>query len=56
VVLLDCDTREIIPLLKPGALTGRLNFGEETLSIQNGDAAVILCPHLSHKRTVVEKF
>jgi hypothetical protein len=56
LVLFDCDTQELRPLLKPAALRGRLAFGEETIVIEGADAATILWPHISHQREVVERF
>ena len=55
LALLDCDTREIVPLLTK-AVPGAIVFGEETLSIAGGEAALILWPHVSHKRVEAERF
>jgi hypothetical protein len=56
LVLLDCDSRELIPLLKPRAVRGRLSFGEETICVQGEETAVVLWPRISHRRTPVERF
>jgi hypothetical protein len=56
LALLDCDTKEIRPLLKPGALCGRLTFGDETIAVEGTDAATIVWPHISHQRDVAERF
>ena len=56
LVLLDCDTQQLLPLTQPKVIAGRLAFGDETLSIQGASEAVILWLHISHKREPVERF
>ncbi|HET6250462.1 MAG TPA: hypothetical protein VFE47_22430 [Tepidisphaeraceae bacterium] len=56
LAMLDCDTQELIPLMKPGSVAGRLSFGEECVCLDGGEQATILRPAVSFQRAAVERF